>query len=190
MNVIINYLDDMFFSIFLVLPIVIIWRLIRWKKRGFNLKESWHEIGFLLFISVLIGLFSQTIIPKSDAIQSYSTSVNLQLFRVVKETYNAIAYLEFWQPFYINFLGNIILFMPIGFLLPLLYKRMEFFPNSVIIGLCISLFIEIVQVPQNRSSDVDDLWLNTLGALLGYLCYLFLQKSFPTFTRAFKKNSL
>ncbi|SES42675.1 VanZ family protein [Psychrobacillus sp. OK032] len=190
MNVIIAYLDDMFFFICIVLPIVIIWRIARWKKRGFNVKESLHEIGFLMLICVLIGLFSQTIIPKAGTGQVYGTGVNLQLFRVVKETYNAIVYLGFWQPFYINFLGNIILFMPIGFLLPLLYRRMMYFPNTVIIGLCISLFIEFTQIPQNRSSDVDDLWLNTLGAFLGYLFYIFIYRCFPAFAKTFKKNSL
>jgi glycopeptide antibiotics resistance protein len=188
MNVIIAYLDDMFFFICIVLPIVIIWRIARWKKRGFNVKESLHEIGFLMLICVLIGLFSQTIIPKAGTGQVYGTGINLQLFRVVKETYNAIVYLGFWQPFYINFLGNIILFMPIGFLLPLLYRRMVYFPNTVIIGLCISLFIEITQIPQNRSSDVDDLWLNTLGAFLGYLFYLLIYRRFPRFAKAFKKK--
>ncbi|MEK4487177.1 VanZ family protein [Psychrobacillus sp. FSL H8-0484] len=187
MHVIINYLDDMFFFICLALPILIIWRLIRWKKRGFQLKEGLHELGILILISILIGVFSQTIIPKPGAAKVFGTGLNLELFRVVKETYNAIVYLGFWQPFYINFLGNILLFIPIGFLLPLLFKRMEFFPNTVIIGLGTSFFIEIVQLPQNRSSDVDDLWLNTLGALLGYLLYLFIRKRFPGFCMAFKK---
>ena len=125
--------------------------------------------------------------PKFGAIQTYGTGVNLELFRVLKETYNAIRYLGFWQPFYINFLGNIILFMPIGFLLPLLFKRMEIFPFTVIVGFCISLFIEIMQLPQNRSSDVDDLWLNTLGAFLGYLVYLVFRRKFSFITRVFKK---
>lgn len=187
MTIIIDYLDDMFFFICMTLPVVIIWRFIRWKKRGFELKESLHEIGLLLLVSVLVGLFSQTIIPKFGAIQTYGTGVNLELFRVLKETYNAIRYLGFWQPFYINFLGNIILFMPIGFLLPLLFKRMEFFLFTVIVGFCISLFIEIMQLPQNRSSDVDDLWLNTLGAFLGYLVYLVFRRKFSFVTRVFKK---
>lgn len=187
MHVIINYLDDMFFFICIALPILIIWRIIRWKKRGFQLKEGLHELGILILISILIGVFSQTIIPKPGATQAFGTGLNLELFRVVKETYNAIVYLGFWQPFYINFLGNILLFIPIGFLLPLLFKRMEYFPNTIIIGLGTSFFIEIVQLPQNRSSDVDDLWLNTLGALLGYLLYLFIRNRFPSFCQAFKK---
>ena len=188
MHVIIDYLDDMLFFIGLTLPIIVIWRLIRWKKRGFPLKEILHELGILIFFSVLVGIFSQTIIPKSGDVPAYGTGVNLDLFRVVEETYNAIVYLGFWQPFYINFLGNIILFMPIGFLLPLLFHKMEFFLYPILLGLCISLFIEVLQLPQSRSSDVDDLWLNTLGAFLGYLCYYFIHKAFPSFTGAFKKQ--
>jgi hypothetical protein len=188
MYVIINYLDDMLFFIGIAFPLIVVWRLFRWKKRGFQLKEFLHELGILVFFSVLVGLFSQTIIPKIGEVPAYTTGVNLELFRVVKETYNAIVYLGFWQPFYINFLGNIILFIPIGFLLPLLFSKMEFFIFPILTGLCISLFIEIIQLPQSRSSDVDDLWLNTLGAFLGYLCYFFIRKAFPSFTKAFKKS--
>ncbi|TQR19349.1 VanZ family protein [Psychrobacillus vulpis] len=187
MSAIVHYLDDMLFFICIALPIVFIWRLVKWKKRGFELKESLHEVGILMLISSLVGLFSQTIIPKYGSIQPAITNVNFELFRVIKETYNAIIYLGFWQPFYINFLGNIILFIPIGFLLPLLYKRMEHFPYAVIVGLCISLFIEVMQLPQNRSSDIDDLWLNSLGALIGYIIYIFIRKRFTKFTEAFKK---
>jgi len=187
MYVIINYLDDMLFFIGITFPLIVIWRLFRWKKRGFKLKEILHELGILVFFSVLVGLFSQTIIPKAGDVPAYTTGVNLELFRVVEETYNSIVYLGFWEPFYINFLGNIILFLPIGFLLPLLFRRMELFILPVFAGLCISLFIEIMQIPQSRSSDVDDLWLNTLGAFVGYVCYYFTRKVFPSFTNAFKR---
>lgn len=187
MSVIVNYLDNMLFFICIALPIVFIWRFLRWKKRGFVLKETMHELGILLLVLVVIGLFSQTIIPKSGLTAPTSEKVNLELFRVVRETYNAIVYLGFWQPFYINFLGNIILFVPIGFLLPLVFKKMEFFPLTVLVGFFLSLFIEIMQLPQHRSSDVDDLWLNTLGALIGYLLYMYVKKKVPAFTQHFKK---
>lgn len=187
MSVIVNYLDNMLFFICIALPIVFIWRFLRWKKRGFVLKETLHELGLLLLVLVIIGLFSQTIIPKSGLTAPTSEKVNLELFRVVRETYNAIVYLGFWQPLYINFLGNIILFVPIGFLLPLVFRKMEFFPLTVLAGFFLSLFIEIMQLPQHRSSDVDDLWLNTLGAFIGYLFYLFVKKKVPAFTQHFKK---
>ena len=187
MYVIINYLDDMLFFIGITFPLIVIWRLFRWKKRGFKLKEILHELGILVFFSVLVGLFSQTIIPKAGDVPAYTTGVNLELFRVVEETYNSIVYLGFWEPFYINFLGNIILFLPIGFLLPLLFRRMELFILPEYAGLGIYLFIKIMKIPQSRSSDVDDLWLNTLGAFVGYVCYYFTRKVFPSFTNAFKR---
>lgn len=187
MITIVQYLDDMLFYICIALPFVFIWRLMKWRKRGFELQEMVHEIGVVLFILVLVGLFSQTIIPRNDSMQPIFTTINLELFRVIEQTYNSIIYLHFWQPFYINFLGNILLFFPIGFLLPLLYRRMEHFPYTVITGLCISLLIEVTQLFQYRSSDVDDLWLNTLGSLIGYLVYLFVKKRFFPFTQAFKR---
>ncbi|MBD7946228.1 MULTISPECIES: VanZ family protein [Psychrobacillus] len=188
MPVIMNYIDEMLYTIAIFLPVLIIWRLIRWKRRGFHLREGLYELGVLFLIAVLVGLFSQTIIPKYGEEQAYVNSINLELFRVLEETWNAIIYLGYWEPFYINFLGNIALFIPIGFLFPLVFKRMEIFPFPVIMGFLISLFIEIVQIPQNRSSDVDDLWLNSSGALVGYLIYLLVRRKFPVFCKVFKKN--
>lgn len=188
MPVIIDYLDEMLYAIMIFLPVLIIWRLIRWKRRGFHLREGLYELGVLFLIAVLVGLFSQTIVPKPEEEQAYVHSINFELFRVIEETWNAIIYLGYWEPFYINFLGNIALFIPIGFLFPLLFRRMEIFPFPVLIGFLISLFIEIVQIPQHRSSDVDDLWLNSLGALIGYILYIIIRRKFPAFCRVFKKN--
>lgn len=189
MPVIINYIDEMLYAIMIFLPFLIIWRLIRWKRRGFRLREGLYELGVLFLIAVLVGLFSQTIVPKPDEKQAFVNSINLELFRVIEETWNAIIYLGYWEPFYINFLGNIALFIPLGFMFPLLFKRMEIFPFPVLMGFFISLFIEIVQIPQNRSSDVDDLWLNSLGAFVGYLVYLIIRRKFPAFCRVFKKTN-
>ena len=187
MQVIINYLDDMLFFILIALPLVFMWRLIRWKKRGFEWREWLHEMGIFVLVLVMIGLFSQTILPKNGLAEPSIEHVNLEFFRVFRETYNAIIYLGFWEPFYINFLGNIILFVPLGFLLPLLFKKLENGLFTVLIALSVSLFIEIMQLPQHRSSDVDDLWLNSLGALVGFIIYRILKYKYPAFTRLFKK---
>ena len=59
------------------------------------------------------------------------------------------------------------MFIPIGFLI----KHLWNFSNkkTLILGFSISLFIEIVQLFLNRTSDIDDLILNTLGTYLGIL---------------------
>jgi len=187
MQVIINYLDDMLFFIVIALPLVLVWRLFRWKKRGFEWREWLHELGIFILVLVIVGLFSQTILPKNGLAEPSIEHVNLEFFRVFRETYNAIIYLGFWEPFYINFLGNIVLFIPIGFLLPLLFAKLENGIYTVLIGLGLSLFIEIMQLPQQRSSDVDDLWLNATGALVGFVIYRIVKSKYPAFARLFKK---
>lgn len=72
----------------------------------------------------------------------------------------------------INVAGNVALFVPLGILLPLLSKRFDGFGRAVLCGLLCSLTIEVLQYRSgNRSADIDDVILNTLGAALGYVIY-------------------
>lgn len=75
-----------------------------------------------------------------------------------------------------TYILNILLFLPLGFLLPLLsqvYHRL--FPTLAAGFLC-SLGIECCQLLNLRCSDVDDLLMNTLGALLGYGLWFILSR--------------
>ena len=71
-----------------------------------------------------------------------------------------------------NLVGNIIAFIPLGFLLPILIKRLRNLKYIFFIALFTSLFFETIQILSGIGSfDIDDLILNTLGALLGYSIY-------------------
>lgn len=83
---------------------------------------------------------------------------------------------------FINIIGNIAMFMPIGFLLPLIYTKVNSCKKVVIIGFCTSLLIELSQLFLTRGTDVDDLILNTLGATLGYLAFTAFKSIFNIFT--------
>lgn len=48
-----------------------------------------------------------------------------------------------------------------------------------------SLFIELVQYFIMRNTAVDDIILNTAGAMCGYFVYLLVRKVFPAFTNGF-----
>lgn len=70
-----------------------------------------------------------------------------------------------------NFLGNIILFMPVGMLLPVVtdWKKMW---KIMVMGAGFSFFIEIIQLITSRGYfDLDDIILNSLGALIGFGLY-------------------
>lgn len=66
-----------------------------------------------------------------------------------------------------NFLGNIILFIPVGFLLQLLIGKKKGC-WVILIGSGFSLLIELVQLLTHRGYfDLDDIMLNTLGTIMG-----------------------
>ena len=183
MDVILGYIQDMWLYMMITTPMIIVFRMYKIKKTN-QVVNYFHEIGVVFFFIFIIGLLSQTIIPhvliKDGSVifvNGTFQSTNLEFFRVLSETYNAIKYLNYWQPFLINFIGNIVMFIPIGFLLPLLWKKFHNGFITVSIGFLISFSIEILQLPQMRSSDVDDLWLNTLGALMGYFVFFFIPRT-------------
>lgn len=67
---------------------------------------------------------------------------------------------------------NVVMFMPLRFLLPLLWKEYQSLVRTAIIGFCFSCGIEFCQLFNRRVSDVDDLLMNTLGAILGWLIWI------------------
>ena len=67
---------------------------------------------------------------------------------------------------------NVVMFMPLGFLLPLLWKEYQSLVRTAIIGFCFSCGIEFCQLFNRRVSDVDALLMNTLGAILGWLIWI------------------
>ena len=67
---------------------------------------------------------------------------------------------------------NILLFVPFGYLLPMLWKRADRWWKVLLCGFAASLVIELLQlVTRYGMFDLDDLINNSLGALLGWSCY-------------------
>lgn len=74
---------------------------------------------------------------------------------------------------------NIVLFLPLGIGLPLLWDRYDSLQKTLLFGFCISLGIETAQLFTYRATDINDLITNVTGTLLGYLIYKgFLPKRF------------
>lgn len=74
---------------------------------------------------------------------------------------------------------NIVLFVPMGLFLPLLYKKYNKFKTVVITGILFSFSIELVQMFNWGASDINDVMTNTMGACLGYLIYSIISKILP-----------
>ena len=113
-------------------------------------------------------------------------TTNLIPFKVFVDTYREVVGGHI-TPLLINFFGNVVMFMPIGFFTGLLWRFTA--AKAVFIGFLSSLFIEVSQLFLARSSDVDDLILNSLGALFGFLIYKAMKAVFPKFTEKFKNKN-
>ncbi|MBQ2297098.1 MAG: VanZ family protein, partial [Ruminiclostridium sp.] len=74
---------------------------------------------------------------------------------------------------------NVILFFPLGFFLPLLYKIFRSAKNIVFAGFLFSFSIELLQMFGWGKTDINDLITNTIGACLGYWIYCLLSKYLP-----------
>ena len=73
-------------------------------------------------------------------------------------------------PFVINFVGNIVAFVPMGLMPPFIFERRVRLGHALAFSLGLSLVIEAGQLYSGRRTpDVDDLILNSLGGCLGYL---------------------
>lgn len=66
---------------------------------------------------------------------------------------------------------NAFMFMPFGFLLPLIWKNYHTLTNVVLAASAYSLAIELCQLFNRRRTDIDDLLMNTLGAAVGFFCW-------------------
>ena len=75
----------------------------------------------------------------------------------------------------LNLIGNVALFLPLGFLLPVSDRGCSF-KRLLLVAVCFSLSIEAIQfvflfLGNARAVDIDDVILNTLGACLGFALY-------------------
>ncbi len=187
--IILQLLGEMLPYMVAALIIFLITRFIYYRKEGvpFRKINKYHEIGLLLLILFVTGLASKTVLPTfyfhegHIGVMGYGyeeviDKLNLIPFNKITETQNVISR-GIWSYFIVEVLGNIGMFIPIGFALPMLWKRYEKLWVTALTCLAASLFIELVQlITPLRATDVDDLIMNTLGGIIGYLIYLLIRR--------------
>ncbi|MBS7007877.1 VanZ family protein [Anaerostipes sp.] len=127
----------------------------------------------ILFCLYIILIFYFVLLSERYGRETgYETShVNLVLFKEIK---------RFWmyrslltpEAFITNLAGNIFAFCPFGFLLPVMTEKKRGFIKVVAGTFAFSFIIESCQfIFKVGVFDVDDLLLNTVGGLIGYIIY-------------------
>ena len=148
------------------------------RKQGKTLKILWWVYIALLFVFVVVK-FKGSFYELSDRINTYSMqgSINYNLipFRSMSAQIERIT--QWWA--LKNLLGNIIPFIPFGFLLPVTYKKFSSTISVFFTGLASILLIEIFQfLTKLGTFDVDDIILNMIGIVCGYLMFLVIKRIF------------
>ena len=76
-----------------------------------------------------------------------------------------------------NLVGNVMIFVPFGFLLPMVFEKKKSFFLMMIMAFAFVFGIEVFQLVSGFGAvDVDDIILNCLGAVMGYLVYFVYEK--------------
>lgn len=165
-------------------PIVVLVRIVGnmiRKKRGLK-TTPWHEIGAGVFLLYMAAVLNTTVPPVSFLaglrLQSTVNLVPLRGIGIILRQGDIRYQL-------LNIIGNIVMFVPFGFFLPLLWDKARRFFIVAAGGLTLSLLIECLQFFISRGTDIDDLLLNTAGTMLGYLLYAGFRLLFPVLTSGF-----
>lgn len=146
-----------------IVPVLILYFL--YLKKSGRRQSLIHITAVFLFCYYLFGILTVTGIGYTSTI-SFRPRISL------------IPFLDMISgP--IDTILNIVLFVPFGFFLPLLYKKYQRIKTVALTGFLFSLSVEIVQMFGWGSTDINDLITNTAGACLGYLVYYLLSKVLP-----------
>ena len=84
-------------------------------------------------------------------------------------TINLIPFQDFSRSNIMGMVLNAVMFAPLGFLLPAYFERYRHWGRTLAAGFLTSLTVEIIQLFTFRATDVDDLIMNTLGTVVGFL---------------------
>lgn len=134
------------------------------------------QIGFYIYIAFIFYfvLFSERYGRFSHEEYRYS----LVLFQEIRRFITYHSYFTF-EELVTNLFGNVFAFSPFGFLLPFV-RNVPTKLFSVLIGtFCFSFVIESMQlIFKVGVFDVDDLFMNTMGGVIGYVVYWIIRRGF------------
>lgn len=177
-----HYIIRFFIIMLILLPFYLLLRR-PWKR------ERTREYALCLFTLFVLGLLvlalEGTYRAPSEMLQyarwRYRSgyAVNLVPFRTIG------SFFRHFIPgvFMVNIVGNIVMFIPWGFGLPLFWKKRQSVLSVLLFSALLPLFIESVQLFIGRSVDVDDLILNFAGGMIGGFGYFLLRRKTDSLNR-------
>ncbi len=159
--------------IFAAILLTVIWVMFRVryyiKNKSINkLREVFINLFFIYFL-ILVNL---TIFKFEELIINFDTRFYINYIpfvETIKRFRNDFA--DIHISLY-NVIGNILLFIPLGFCIPLFFNKKNKLSKVILYGFTASLTIEVLQLFTPYSiTDIDDIIFNTLGTVIGFIIF-------------------
>ncbi|WP_198528883.1 VanZ family protein [Bacillus wiedmannii] len=154
------------------------------SKKGVN---WWKELISFLFVIYIGMVVAITLFPIPigfpTGIENIRLSINSILFASIIKDIGKIGIAYDGDVLFMiglivrNVGGNILLLMPLGFLAPIIWDKFKKIKNTILLGLAISISIELLQLTESlfsgwgRITDIDDVIFNVIGSIVGYFIY-------------------
>lgn len=166
----------------MILAVSIIWCMIRVIVALRNKRvDVVRELQLLLVYVCIVVIIRFTFCP-FETVEGRIQPLLFDAERILPPRINLIPFVylfdyETVREVMLNLVGNSLMFVPVGIVYPIVYKKLNTHVKVIAAGIGFSLAIELLQLLFfDRVSDVDDLILNSLGYVLGYLIYLLVKR--------------
>lgn len=147
-------------------------------------RQTFVILCFVLYVSMIVEVtlfpvpisLAEIATVRSDASLYVSPNLNLVPFHSIASSLTG-AESQGLEVFFRNWLGNLLLLMPLGLMAPLIWKRFRRTSRTAMLCVAVSLSTEIMQFVGSflvfrirwKSVDVDDVIVNVTGGMFGFL---------------------
>lgn len=160
MEIIAKSIDNMWpmLTIFLVIIASVRIAGIRSRNEKFVFYKEFSNLLFIIYVLLLYELLTRS---ELNHLSGYNLVPFTEIFRYKIGT----------TAFYMNVVGNIVMFIPFGYFISVYIQPKRMLPIMLVSAVS-SATVEFVQLCIGRSFDVDDILLNVVGAIIGFLLYV------------------
>lgn len=144
----------------LVIPIMVVYNRIFFRSGK-------RTVVYILFGLYCVAIFALVGFPN---IKSRNIDVSMNVIPFIDMASDSV-----------NACLNVLLFVPFGFLLPVLWSKFRSVKECAMMGCITSCIIEISQIFTFRTTDINDLITNTAGTIIGYCAARYLTNKFTKY---------
>lgn len=149
------------------------------RKKQTNFLQVLVQSSFFVYVFAVLQLTGYFILFKEVSSHGWWAKMNHRIETHDHVNFIAFKTIDIYNTFDKQVIGNFMMLFPLGLYLPLLHRKLRklsgFF-GVLLLSFLVSLGIEVLQLATSyRSTDIDDVILNTMGACFGFVIYQLLK---------------